>query len=71
MALKITKHISKIYVFHRTTDNNPPSTLALVLKLPNKETAYHNLKSESPGQPRWLSDLALPSAQGLILETRD
>ena len=23
------------------------------------------------GQPRWLSDLALPSAQGLILEIRD
>ena len=23
------------------------------------------------GQPKWLSGLALPSAQGLILETRD
>ena len=31
-------------------------------------TCYKILKF---GQPRWLSGLALPSAQGVILETRD
>ena len=29
------------------------------------------MKKAKCGQPRWLSDLALPSAQGVILETRD
>ena len=29
------------------------------------------IKNESPGQPGWLSGLALPLAQGVILETRD
>ena len=28
-------------------------------------------KSSICGQPRWLSGLALPSAQGMILETQD
>ena len=28
-------------------------------------------KTDSRGQPRWLSGLAPPSAQGVILETRD
>ena len=29
------------------------------------------IKTVSIGQPGWLSSLALPSAQGLILESRD
>ena len=29
------------------------------------------LKLKKTGQPRWLSDLAPPSVQGMILETRD
>ena len=33
------------------------------------ETA--DFKNSYHGQPRWLSSLALPSAQGVILETRD
>ena len=35
-------------------------------------TKFSNRKIEiedSEGQPRWLSDLALPSVQGVILET--
>ena len=28
-------------------------------------------KKRSPGQPRWLSGLVPPSAQGVILETQD
>ena len=34
-----------------------------------QSTAF--LTKAALGQPQWLSSLALPSAQGLILETRD
>ena len=44
------------------------SILALVDNNGNRTQYY--LKSLC-GQPRWLSGLALPSAQGMILETRD
>ena len=30
-----------------------------------------DFRKSHKGQPRWLSGLALPSAQGVILETRD
>ena len=32
---------------------------------------YTAIKKDELGQPRWLSGLAPPSAQGVILETRD
>ena len=36
-----------------------------------KENYEPGFKIYFSGQPRWLSSLALPAAQGVILETRD
>ena len=41
------------------------------MKAQCRENDNENLKEEKVGQPGWLSGLAPPSAQGLILETWD
>ena len=47
-----------------------PLLLLLLLPIPEKGRKSLILKTQSLGQPRWLSGLALPSARGLILKTR-
>ena len=52
-----------------------PSKPTVLLRCLQKITTYiypfkHETKRD-PGQPGWLSGLALPPAQGVILETRD
>ena len=43
----------------------------LILELMTQVRVKNQIRNHSVGQPRWLSGLAPPSAQGLILETRD
>ena len=55
----------------RTPPESQPSTKAWLPSYPDGLLEAGRMKKPNSGQPRWLSSLATPSVQGVILETRD
>ena len=57
--------------WRETSTGSRVNLLPFAVLLKQQKSAGNRFKKIYLGQPRWLSGLTLPSAQGMILETGD
>ena len=69
------KHVQFLYLRQPITgpqeENGSKNSNPTLASMADQQKEKSPLKKIRGGQPRWLSGLAPPSAQGVVLETRD